>query len=306
MKKSILSILFIFSITFSNAQVWCPPGATWHYDYMNFAVEGFVKFEYNGDTTINTINCKKLDITHSGYSYWNSQNYTYSEKKYTYDSLGVIYFYVDSLSVFDTLYNFDAGPGDKWEMISFHNNHPQCDSVHFVNVLDTGTTIMNSTNLKWLYVNFHYQTDFGIFDSYDTIYERIGTINQYMLPYDGCNAGLDVNEGGTFRCYVDNQFTLLKRTIEDCDEMPIVGVIENNLDSYFEVFPNPTSGILKLENELQYKIESLRLFDNTGKLVLQFKDLPSEINLSGFQNGLYFIELITEGSIIRKKVIIEK
>jgi hypothetical protein len=59
----------------------------------------------------------------------------------------------------------------------------------------------------------------------------------------------------------------------------------------FEVFPNPTNGILMITG-IEY--ESIQILDNFGRLVLDEQKVLSQIDLSDFPNGIYFI-LIQSG-----------
>lgn len=74
---------------------------------------------------------------------------------------------------------------------------------------------------------------------------------------------------------------------------------QNNIALY----PNPTNNFIDIETGL--KNYSISVFDNMGKLILHEKENQNKarIDVSGFSNGLYFIQLQSDGKIINKKFI---
>jgi hypothetical protein len=75
----------------------------------------------------------------------------------------------------------------------------------------------------------------------------------------------------------------------------------------FEIYPNPSNGIMNIDlNGLQESEIPLNLevTDISGKLVFQSKDFDSEVDLTGLGNGVYFVNIHTsEDSYIRKIII---
>lgn len=62
--------------------------------------------------------------------------------------------------------------------------------------------------------------------------------------------------------------------------------IANHKDIY--LYPNPTNGIITIESNI--KIESVRIFDSLGKLVIS-KGNNEIIDISGLNSGIYFIKI---------------
>jgi hypothetical protein len=81
---------------------------------------------------------------------------------------------------------------------------------------------------------------------------------------------------------------------------------------YMNVFPNPTTGILKIETSLQKPVETiLTVTDITGKVVFQndLGNLPegyffTEVDLSSLQSGIYLLNLATENTFNTQRVVI--
>jgi hypothetical protein len=58
------------------------------------------------------------------------------------------------------------------------------------------------------------------------------------------------------------------------------------------LYPNPTSGIIRIEGQIPYSERFYQIFDITGKLVTSgFSNSDSSINLSHISKGMYFLEL---------------
>ena len=68
------------------------------------------------------------------------------------------------------------------------------------------------------------------------------------------------------------------------------------------IYPNPTSGQLKIENG-ELRIEKVEIVDVTGKTILMSGE--TTIDISHLPNGTYFVKIQTESGILVKKVIKE-
>jgi len=76
----------------------------------------------------------------------------------------------------------------------------------------------------------------------------------------------------------------------------------------FEIYPNPSNGIINIDlNGLQESEIPLNLevTDISGKLVFQSKDFDSVIDLTEFEKGIYFIGIRTSKNNYIEKVIIQ-
>lgn len=76
-----------------------------------------------------------------------------------------------------------------------------------------------------------------------------------------------------------------------------------NLDKeLISIFPNPTSEIITIENDRPIKV---RLKDINGKILSNHISFSGslQINLSNYSEGIYFISIEDETSIITKKIV---
>jgi hypothetical protein len=88
---------------------------------------------------------------------------------------------------------------------------------------------------------------------------------------------------------------------------PNVGIVEE-MANQLQIFPNPTSGELKIVNGY-LRIKSVEIFDVIGKnvFVSQVSEISPEtvINISHLQVGFYFLRISTEAGEVIKKVVKE-
>ena len=292
----ILSLYVFLLISFvGNSQTWCAPGANWKYSYMNgFGTEGYTQILYYGDTVINGQLSHILNKHIYAFNYQNSQDVDFDAgKEYTFETNGIVYLWGNNN--WDTLYNFNANVGESWRMAKqpFTN---ACDSNSMLTVTATGTKMINSQTLNYLVVDFSFPNGFS-----DTIVEKIGFINSYLLPYDACNGALDANEGGPFRCYQDNNFSTYKpHFAESCDF--ILSLYTIDLESNIQIFPNPASETLTISLPANASTNDCVLFDNLGKEVKRFlvSGGENQVDISELESGSYMMRI---GSDIQKIII---
>jgi len=83
-----------------------------------------------------------------------------------------------------------------------------------------------------------------------------------------------------------------------------VGVTEMHNPESLQVYPNPTTGQLTIENG-QLTINSVEIFDVMGKKQKSRKAEEQNIvlDISNFPNGVYFVKITTEHGVVTKKAI---
>lgn len=80
-------------------------------------------------------------------------------------------------------------------------------------------------------------------------------------------------------------------------------------EDQFVIFPNPASNSVNIKlNEVSESNVGLKLYDASGRILMNEKKISSEYNFSicDFRNGLYFIQIITDKGITTKPLIIGK
>jgi hypothetical protein len=88
---------------------------------------------------------------------------------------------------------------------------------------------------------------------------------------------------------------------DDCQ----LGVSDNILANNINIYPNPVSTTLTIDNNSKVQIKTIKIYDVLGRLVLQEKDRFTRIDVSQLTSGLLFVQLETEQGVLTKKVIKE-
>lgn len=295
MKKVILTLALITLVLTSKAQMWCAPGAEWHYGYVAGApfYYGYLKSNYINDTVINTITYKKIQTTRYGYFPFGSSN------------LGLTLLNENSKLVtlwtgnVDTLFNFNAAIGNKWLRVRIGDVNNDV-TRRYVTVLDTGHVVINSVNLKKLVLSYQsggYLTA-PITNYIDTVYEKIGSIKYFLNPaaIETSSAVLDVSGNkieGTFRCYYDNNFALYQKTnAYNCTA--IVGINElQNQNNSFTIFPNPAYNFITIQSDAINENTVIEITNALGQVVFTQNNITQnqQINIGTLPNGIYYINV---------------
>ena len=295
--KNVLFFLILSALN-SNAQNWAEYGAVWHYDFWNLTSQGYVKIEKMNDTIINNKVCDVL--------YKTRNTFDYISNSFSSISLGKEYTYLDSNKVYNyrynsfyILYDFNAIPGDTWEVAG---NYLTCDSSGIIRVDSVGTTVINSTTLRYLYTS--------IYDGYwkfaGKIIEKIGCIG-YMFPEQGC--AMDIHEGGDLRCYRDSSTWFYQTNISPyCNY--IVDVTERLEDKSIGIFSNPINSLIfvSFPEKLLEKIIGVKIIDIYGKEIISadkylINNNTFSINILSLPSGCYCFQLIFEDCVINKKIL---
>ncbi len=86
------------------------------------------------------------------------------------------------------------------------------------------------------------------------------------------------------------------------------GTDEINLSDKVKVYPNPTDGILFINNESEENIQ-IKIIDLSGKMIdefiLNFKTLQ-QLNYEYLSHGIYLIQLISFDKVMQRKIVIAK
>ncbi|HFS66986.1 MAG TPA: T9SS type A sorting domain-containing protein [Flavobacteriia bacterium] len=75
------------------------------------------------------------------------------------------------------------------------------------------------------------------------------------------------------------------------------------LQEKIALYPNPTNGILQIENANQFAIKSISIFNEIGQKVMHVNIPISTISLAKFNSGIYTVKLMTDKGLIVKKII---
>jgi hypothetical protein len=86
-----------------------------------------------------------------------------------------------------------------------------------------------------------------------------------------------------------------------------IGLTSNLFEQNVQLLltPNPTNNLVSFELSLKDEEYMIKLYDQTGKLLLQKKSVigNNQLDLTNFNSGLYFVQLHSDKNIIKGKVI---
>lgn len=155
--------------------------------------------------------------------------------------------------------------------------------------VELGGLVLNEYTLRDTLFNSLYGYDEGL--GYWTMVDRIGPIETYPL--------IDINEMGYYsnQClywFVCAPYVYLSAYRDDTYEYVWfvcnpTSVAENSLEKEIEVYPNPSTGIIIIENN---DIAEIQVYNSFGQLVKTFQN-TNVINLATLPQGFYML-IITD------------
>lgn len=275
----------------ANAQMWFSEGATWHYSYSNFFIEGYIKLSLVGDTLINEIDTKKVRKSKTTYNFvteefqedvFEGYEYMYSDTDYVYQLIN---------NEFVVLYDFTVIVGDTVALyLDDDYFDPDCDSIGHALVSEIGTEIINGENLRY-YILQWIEGSSVILEG--KIIEKIGNSEGYLFCTPYCI--LDEPLRGPFRCYQDNNFGLYSNPsfTNSCDFT--IGINENNSpDILIGISPNPVSNDLQIHISKEYlSISQVNVFSLDGKKQLSDYNLSNgnTLDVSKLHPDMYILQV---------------
>ena len=240
------------------AQGWFPIGASWTYNYADQLFTGYVTHVVTGDSVVDGQNCRVIDVTRT-YGLGSNVYTLHLDPYCVHESDGVSFIHVPGVG-FDTLYNMNAGVGDRWNLSPLPE---QCDSTSYLEVVDTGLAAIDGMQLRWMAVDVHFPELNWVFQ--DTIIERIGTMVSYFPPQNFCLGALDGSEGGSLRCYRDAQINFQATWADVCEiQLAIAGHSAGSMELI--PYPNPGDGSIRINWPSQRSFD-LEVRDGLGRIV---------------------------------------
>ena len=87
-------------------------------------------------------------------------------------------------------------------------------------------------------------------------------------------------------------------------DTPILSV-SNFTETDIRLYPNPVQNVLYLENNSGYTLNTLKVYDVLGRLVLEENNPTKQLDVSSLASGLLFVHMDTDSGVIIKKVLKE-
>lgn len=302
MKKTLLTLLFTFSIFTFYSQGFAPTGAEWYYQEGHaFSNDiDYIKFTSRKDTLIMGKVCQKITKRHSV-----SCNFR-KKPEYLFSRNDTVFFFDLAFNKFQVLYDFSAKKKDSWTIKVKHGNEVTSllitvDSVYLSQI--------NGQNLRTLDVTYNHKGNIGNVRNYSsTIIEKIGDV-KYMFNWQGTpDMVCDMNYSQGLRCYQDTNVGMYSTGIADSCNHIYSGTGIESIEPFTEIriYPNPAHDYLEITG-LGYSNYSVKLFDLQGKLLkLARTSSNMKLDISQINQGVYMILLQNEDKVIGYKKLIKQ
>ncbi len=260
----------------SQAQSWCPPGATWTYTHTDgWMYDGMARYQYIGDTLMEGGTAQIITLHTEGH-FWPLDTVLVGDCEKFFTRLIGDRVDLWTGTDFDTLYNFAALPGDHW-----HINSPDAEDPFLVlTVQDTGHTVIDGISLRYLVTSLSNST------GADTIIERLGSLPYHFVPW--ALSVLDA-PNGPLRCYEDVDINYHSPAWPfGCTSIAGVPEVE---ESAISISPNPGTDHITLQ--LPAGPHVITLQDATGRSLLEQRTTEQQpvINTSGLSPGIYLLRI---------------
>lgn len=272
------------------AQQWCPPGAEWHHHYSNLSIGdvGYTHSVYVGDTMVDGGTAQRIHYSSHLYNL-QSQSYHSSgpHAMITREANGLVE--VWDGSAFDTLFHFNAVPGDSWQL-----PEPTFAPYPAMTVLDTGHVVLAGEWLRYLVLDMG---PYSILSSpTDTLYEKLGLRSGYIHPIFSYifDAGI---EG--LRCYKDDQMEVI--VAPDgiaCDQ--ILSAPSGSWEQApLGIHPNPSRDMIHLSNGSASIRYNVMIHDLHGRILgsTEIRSYES-IDIGHLRAGTYYASIWSNGTLI--------
>lgn len=141
---------------------------------------------------------------------------------------------------------------------------------------------------------------------------QIGSDNNWELVYAGGGHSGALKTDGTFWAWGLNSSGQIGNgtNIDSINYPTKVNCPTLKTDDFiatkaYSIYPNPTKDIINIENFNEGSINSIKIIDSTGKLVLKQNNNLQQINLKQISQGIYIIQIESDGKLYNQKIVKE-
>ena len=97
----------------------------------------------------------------------------------------------------------------------------------------------------------------------------------------------------------------IDESITISDNCEVFSVDDFELNSLFTLYPNPVQDVLTIENNSNFLLNTIMVYDVLGRLVLQENNPTAQLDVSNVASGLLFVQLETDKGVLVKKILKE-
>lgn len=178
--------------------------------------------------------------------------------------------------------------------LDLSQNHA-LESLHVTNNNITDLDLSDNSNLTYLYVIGNNLESLNIRNGNNqNIYQCVTTENPNLLCIEVDDIEIPSEQNGWFQ----DPWTHYSLNCE-------LGIEENDLNFQVNVYPNPVKDILRIDTTNSLEINSVKIYDTLGRLLLTSKDNLDQTDISFLNSGVLLVELETTVGNLTQKIIKE-
>ena len=173
----------------------------------------------------------------------------------------------------------------------------------YFNVTDVDTIDYNGVERRKITLQFYNY-------AWVTWIEGIGNIEGLLMDWRSYTMAMDPMPNVRLRCYEYNEECLysdfsFNESIYDCYTPLYTGLEENETQNNILLYPNPAKERLYINTSIP--IKQMTICNLLGQEIQKYNNLEttSSINISGLNEGVYFVKIYTEKAVLSKKIVVK-
>lgn len=173
----------------------------------------------------------------------------------------------------------------------------------YFNVTDVDTIDYNGVERRKITLQFYNY-------AWVTWIEGIGNIEGLLMDWRSYTMAMDPMPNVRLRCYEYNEECLysdfsFNESIYDCYTPLYTGLAENETQNNILLYPNPAKERLYINTSIP--IKQMTICNLLGQEIQKYNNLEttSSIDISGLNEGVYFVKIYTEKAVLSKKIVVK-
>lgn len=309
MKKTLVLIVMQFALIISVSL----KAQTQSYEYVPIVKEGLQIWtidreygQYNEQYSYERLALTEQDTIIDGKSY--KKLYSFTEREFDIETAT----FVCGIRENENKQVFVASYHNQQEFLLYDFSLTEGDSILaesngeydlYFNVTDVDTIDYNGVERRKITLQFYNY-------AWVTWIEGIGNIEGLLMDWRSYTMAMDPMPNVRLRCYEHNEECLysdfsFNESIYDCYTPLYTGFEENETQNNILLYPNPAKERLYINTSIP--IKQMTICNLLGQEIQKYNNLETtySINISGLNEGVYFVKLSTEKGVYATKIIVE-
>lgn len=307
MKKTFVLIVMQFALIISLSL----KAQTQSYEYIPIVKEGLQIWttdqkygQYNEQYRYERLALTEEDTIIDGKSY--KKLYSFTEREFNIETAT----FVCGIRENENKQVFVASYHNQQEFLLYDFSLTEGDSILadgeyelYFNVTNVDTLVFNGVERREITLQFYNY-------AWVTWIEGIGNIEGLLMDWRSYTMAMDPMPNVRLRCYEYNEECLysdfsFNESIDDCYTPLYTGLEENQIQNNISLYPNPTKERVYINTSIP--IKKITISNLLGQEIKKYNNLEttSSINISGLNEGVYFVKIYTEKVVLSKKIVVK-